>query len=1027
MRPFLACSASLLLAGCATASPDRPPPGVRTSETISFETSEGSVLSFDVSPGDTSIVFDLLGQLWTLPAAGGSARAVTDAVRDTAEDLDPSVSPDGRRVVFRAERGGRTGLWLLDLVSRGVRQLTQVANPEEYQGQASWSPDGGTIAFTHVARDSDGSWHSRIRLLDVASRSVRTLAIDTSFDLGIRDAAWTPDGRQIAFVAERPGGGRIWIVGASGGVATPLSQDSMPAIAPNFSPDGKRVAFLARDSANRLQVWEQDLAGIRASAPVRLTSHEDVASTRVRWTHDGNSLIYAADGKLRQIGARGGASVVIPFSARLTMTRTVHRLPHARLREPGDNLPARAFLGLALSPDGGTIAAIALGKLWIMPVRGRPRALLDAPFTARGLAWSPDGSEVAWSAGAFGEEDLYAANVRTGSTRRVTALPGRELLPAYSPDGRSIAFLHSKAEGGEDGTLRIIAARAPSPTSDTAETRSLGPATVPWTGNAHTAPQWSPASDALLMIGEPETGKPMTATLVRLTSGAKRDTITQFVDAPSFLRWAPSGTLTFARHDRLWRVAFDGRAVRGAPRALGAGGDAAIFASTARDGTVLYLSSDGLRVLSPAGTVRRLGWPITYAPPVAPPLLIRNVRIVDGTHPSATGPSDILIEHGRIARVAAGGSIASGARVIDAVGKFVMPGLADLHAHIYRPDLLQAALYFGVTTVRDQGSAIGPLVAYADGIAAGRTQGPRVTYGGFQFYSDWPFDDEQGRGLEPEADSQHVRRSVGLAAAFGAQHIKTRTFRRWDINARMIDEAHVRGMRATGHCAAPLPLIAAGMDAKEHIGMCSTRGSANPFALNDALIYDDEVQLFRAARVSVVPTISYYALSAPSETSRLLEADSEAAPFITRDDFGWYLNMKKSEREREARAMREARATTLKLARAGVTIGTGTDLWQLPTAVHLELEELVASGLTTREAIQAATSSAARIIGADDEVGTIEPGKLADLLILDADPLSDIRNTRRISAVVQGGRVVDRAAIRAAFDRSAQAGAPRRE
>ena len=112
---------------------------------------------------------------------------------------------------------------------------------------------------------------------------------------------------------------------------------------------------------------------------------------------------------------------------------------------------------------------------------------------------------------------------------------------------------------------------------------------------------------------------------------------------------------------------------------------------------------------------------------------------------------------------------------------------------------------------------MGPLVAHADGIAAGVTAGPRIAYGGFQFYSDWGIDEEQGRGIEPEADSGHVRRSVGLAQAFGAQHIKTRTFRRWDINARMIADAHRRGMRATGHCATQLPLIAAGMDAKEHL------------------------------------------------------------------------------------------------------------------------------------------------------------------------------------------------------------------
>ena len=100
-----------------------------------------------------------------------------------------------------------------------------------------------------------------------------------------------------------------------------------------------------------------------------------------------------------------------------------------------------------------------------------------------------------------------------------------------------------------------------------------------------------------------------------------------------------------------------------------------------------------------------------------------------------------------------------------------------------------------------------------------------------------------------------------------------------------------------------------------------------------------------------------------------------------------------------------------------MTLGTGTDMWQLPTGVHLELEELVAAGLSPGEAIRAATGSAARILGADNVLGSIEKGKWADLVILDADPIADIRNTRRIAAVVQGGRVVDRPAILAGFPR----------
>jgi imidazolonepropionase-like amidohydrolase len=754
------------------------------------------------------------------------------------------------------------------------------------------------------------------------------------------------------------------------------------------------MAYFAPDSSGRMQVWVQQITteDIAAGPPIQVTNHHDITPTRIRWIPDGSALLYSADGGLWKVAASGGQPEEIQFSAKLSITRPRRALSAAHFPEPGHQEPARGFMGLALSPDGRRIGMLALGKLWIIPLGERPRAVMEVPFAATSLAWSPDGTEVMWSSGIADQSDLFATNLTTGATRQVTSLPGRELYPTYSPDGRHLAFVHAQDEGGE---LRVVDARASS-VATTGQTRSLGSIGLNWTS----PPQWSPESDGLLVSGEANPTQSPSATFVPLSG--QRQTVTRFPDAPIFLQWTTQHSIVFVRHDRLWQAPFDHTGMLAEPKPLG--NAAALYASSSRDGSLLFVSAGGLRLHSPDGKEQKVGWPISFTPPMAEPILIRNVRILDGSGGPLTAPRDILIERGRIARIAPAGRLAvGGAKAIDAAGRVAIPGLMDLHAHVYRPELLPGFLYFGVTTIRDQGSNMAPLVAYADAMAAGALPGPRVGYGGFQFYSDWSFDEEQGRGIEPEADPEHIARSVALAEAFGAQHIKTRTFRRWDINARMITEAHRRGMRATGHCAHLLPLVAAAMDAKEHTGLCEARG--------DTYMYDDLVQLFRAADIGVVPTLAYLDFAVRvNERPGLLEEDAELAPFLpSRENFNWMINLR--DRQEWARDAQRWRETTVKLLRAGVNIGTGTDIWQIPIGVHMELEQLVAAGLTPAQAIHAGTGGAARILGADKDLGTIEMGKWADLILLDADPLTDIRNTRRIWQVVHNGQVVDRPAI----------------
>jgi len=950
-------------------------------DTISFETTEATRLAFDIAPDGRSIVIDLLGQLWRIPAIGGEAVAITDAVRDTSEDFDPVISPNGQRIVFESDRPGGRALWMMSADGR-MRKLTSRFVMYFAYLTPSWSPDGRRIAY---------SIGDTLAVLDVDSGAETVPRLD-SLPTGFRASAimprnsspvWSPDGKRLLFVntasTANRGEGRIWDVAVGGGAARPIT--TMRGLAPVLSPDGSQLAFFARDSTNRWQLWLQD----RDGAPRRLTNHDEVITYRARWMPDGRAIVYSADGKLWRVSPTGGSPQAIPFHARVTMPRRRVALEPATFANPGEERVAKGLSSVALSSDGKRIAMIALDSLWICDVGAEPRGVSPAPYAGdNGLTWSPDGREVAWTRtdGAERPLNLVVTDVRSGTSRVIAAVGANVYRPTWSPDGRWIAFI-----GGDH--LRVVDPAKPD------SIRDLGVASSAW-GTL----SWTSGSDALVVaamdLGEQRAG----AQWIPLTG--ERRKIEQFPRGPADLHFYPDGHAVWVENDLLWRAQFDGPAgLRNQPAALS--DDAAVEARYSRDGSILYLSTDGLRLRAPSGEVRRIGWPLRYrAAAASPTLLIRGARVIDGRGSPLSDPRDVLLQNAHIARIAPANTIpANGVRTIDANGAYLVPGFIDLHAHIWSELSLLSWLHSGVTTVRDVASQQLKTADTRNAIDAGIHDGPRIVYGGAMFHR-FPagFSTITDQMV---TDSGAIARAVAIQAGMDARFVKERGFQDWGSAVRLVDEAHRHGLTVSGHCEHVLPVVAAGVDGVEHILDCFRDRST---------MRADYADLARAAGMFVVPTAALrFSMVQAIDDSMLVRAP-DVAPFIPLAYKSIYASDSVARRGRAAHVVVVDRLvrSVRRYRQAGVLLAAGTDS-PFPLGIHHEMEVLVASGLTAMDALVAATGGAARVLNAP-EIGTIAEGQWADVVLLDANPLDDIRNTRQIREVIQRGRIIDRARLR---------------
>ncbi len=422
--------------------------------------------------------------------------------------------------------------------------------------------------------------------------------------------------------------------------------------------------------------------------------------------------------------------------------------------------------------------------------------------------------------------------------------------------------------------------------------------------------------------------------------------------------------------------------------------------------------------------------PISQSSAAPQVIVIEGGTLIDGTGASALWGTRILIEDGRIQEIGQRGdlSIPAGARVIEAAGKYIIPGLIDSHVHYDMPWLHRLYLANGVTTVRDLGGSIERLVTLREEISVGNLMAPRM------FISGMPINPGSVRAMNLNSSREMAEKLVEA----GVDGIKVTGYTTDELR-EIVEVAHANGLIVYGHTGPKRGnrgpgarlAIEAGLDGIEHaLGILEDAmdqavpvpADYDPFDSSHIFRYwygrmhtvvnsttvGELVQLMVEEDVYFAPTLNNFMRNFVQRNTPEVESDPNLKyiPEDEPDRFGRFTEEDRQEWRKTMELMKEA---TYKFHEAGGLLINGTDSpgaalpgWSL----HQEMELFVEAGLTPMEALLATTLNNAKVLGKEDELGTIEAGKYADLIILDADPLLDISNTQEIHLVIKGGLVL---------------------